>query len=140
MNQKILKLIIGVGLTLLLIGCGTSGKASIAGKVAQNGKPVINNKVTLVMTVDGKDGETRDAQTDANGQFVFEDVQPGTYYLLTAIVTQGNSGCSTSSPGFGVLSMTTNKGIISMASNSDKPFKVKAGAGRMTKDIAFRCK
>jgi len=112
---------------------GSTSKATVGGRVMKDGKPVANNKVTLVRTVSGKDSGSNDTQTDTNGQFAFNDVTPGTYYVIVGLVLEGRVQCRTTTSGFGILLISATRTAtgepitIAMATNSQNPFKVEAG-------------
>lgn len=132
---------------LLMAGCGgaRAGPAVVAGRVERDGQPVSDTEVTLAMTAEGGDAGSWDTQTDAEGEFVFEDVAPGSYYIITSIVIQGQAQCSTTSPGFGILQLAAVREdtgapiTIAMATGSEEPFEVSAG-DRIDKDIVFHCR
>ena len=122
-----------------------TGKAAVAGKVQKDGQPLADNEVKLVTTTKNSDAESRTTQTDAEGRFAFEEVVPGTYYLITSVTLEGRAQCSTTSPGFDILLMHAVKKdtgapiTLAMATGSENPFEVKAG-NRVVKDIVFHCR
>lgn len=132
--------------TLTLSACGVIGtsSASVEGVVKRNGEPLSNNEVTLVMTVNGKDEDSQKVQTDSSGQYVFNKVKPGKYYLLFGVVTDNSRGCSTRTSGFTVLVANIvdengEPGSITVAGNDASPFTVEADQ-QVLKNFEFLCK
>ncbi len=147
-GSKLLQQMFGLTLVvLLLVGCGGAPAGStptVAGKIERDGQPVIDSEVTLVLVVETGDGESQSTQTNTKGEFVFEDVVPGTYYLVAAAELEGHAQCSTTSPGFDMLTVSAEKKdtgapvTLAMATNSENPFQVKS-SDQLTKDIIIRC-
>jgi hypothetical protein len=136
-----------------------AGKATVGGTVSVDGQPVSGEGISLLRQ-DGDEAKT-EIDTGADGTFVFEGVEPGTYALVTAVVVEeaematGGFGLEWDSPcqapGYAVLNTAvSNKatgesaGVIATASNEggegrdDKPFDVAAG-DRITQDVTFEC-
>ena len=133
------------------------GQATIGGTVTVDGEPVSGENVTL-----GEAGskDKTEIKTDADGAFVFEAVEPGSYWLATGVVVEEAtpaaedllSGLAWDDPcsaaGFAVLNAPVSdgapKGVVASASNEGgeghtvAPFEVEADA-RLVKDIAFDC-
>lgn len=99
-----------------------------------------------------EDGQ--DVQTDAQGFFVFEAVEPGSYWLSTGVFAEGadmedpfglawDDPCS--AEGFMVLNARLSdkvtgevRGVVASVSNEETPLQVEAG-DRITTDIVFVC-
>ncbi len=92
MRRRVSISILALSLSLLLVACGggggdkallpapPEGKATIGGKLARDGEPLVDEEVELQV-----DGRTRSkVETDSSGRFVFTGVTPGSYVLYTS--------------------------------------------------------
>jgi hypothetical protein len=137
-----------------------AGLATVGGKVTVDGKPRAGEEINLNVSAEEKNATVK---TAIDGSFVFEQVQPGTYYLDVGVLVKGivprkdsfgplawDDPCS--APGFSMVlnsfvsDRTSGKpvGVIAAANNAggegrrEKPFNLKAG-DRLEQSIAFRC-
>jgi hypothetical protein len=149
MNRKLLTtitIILIISLTWLT-ACSssagdTSGVTSISGKLDVDGNVPPEAKITLVKVESGQDGETKETVPDASGAFSFENIPPGTYYLMTVFSLPGDVSCSAKN--FDILAMrgenqSGQSVTIIMPSNSQDSFEIKAGQQKKM-DIIVNCK
>jgi uncharacterized GH25 family protein len=88
-GQRLLRLMISLWLVaLFLSACGVPTTGKIKGTLTkEDGAPLPNVRVELGAT-EGSSREPQGTQTDAKGQFAFEQVKPGEYLL--AILVEGS--------------------------------------------------
>jgi hypothetical protein len=117
------------------------GKATIGGKLVQDGKPLAREDVSLSVG-----GQTRTkTKTDAQGRYVFRGVAPARYAVGVALTftpeqTAGGGKCDV--PGYQGLTLggtTRSGGQVTLASLQSDPFAVESG-DRVVKDITVTCK
>jgi hypothetical protein len=131
------------------------GKATVGGIVTIDGEPEVGQEVGL-HPVDGAEVTT---ETAADGSFVFEAVEPGTYFAQVGIIVTGaevtdafglawDDPCS--AEGYAVLNSgatdetTGESSVIAVASNEggeghdETPFDVDAG-DRIEQNFEFVC-
>lgn len=70
-------------LALLAAGCGTdAARPKVSGRVTYNGQPLADK--TLILALEGVDGESQSIRVEPDGTFTGEVQKPGTYKVVIA--------------------------------------------------------
>jgi len=124
-----------------LSACSKTDPATVYGKLMKNGSAVTAHTVELVNKLEGGGEESFETTTDASGNFRFENILPGEYYLFTTFTFSDKVSCV--AEGIGGLAMTAtddsgNPVTFIIFSNSDEPLDIGSG-DEIEKDIIVDC-
>ena len=128
----------------LLAACAKPTTGTLFGRVEKNGSSVANEEVELVDVLEGGNEESVQATTDASGNFRFENIVPGRYYLLVGFDFPGEVSCRSEGSKMAILRMvaTDTSGdplTLALLSNSEEPWKIEAG-DEIEEDIIVDCR
>jgi hypothetical protein len=152
-DSSLRKLLFGVGITALIISAlnacvrrqqkqvgSTRSSAIVQGVLTKDDQPIAGARVVLNRKMDKPwEYDVKNAKTGSDGQFVFENLGPGSYYFNIEFETRGAAPCTINNPGYnsGQVNASSHHPLIN-ASNYNSPFPVHSGDD-LKLTIEFTC-